>query len=57
MDDILKDDLELDDPFTPGAKPAVPLDDDDLDQNTVPIDDLIDEEDEEEEGFGDEDEM
>ena len=60
MDDLLKDDLkdeEFDDPFLPGKKPVVPLDEEDLDPNTVSIDEIIDEEEEEEEGFGDEDEM
>jgi hypothetical protein len=60
MDDLLKDDLkdeEFDDPFLPVKKPVVPLDEDALDPNTVPLDDLIDEEEEEEEGFDDVDEM
>ena len=60
MDDLLKDDLkdeELDDPFTPGVKVRDHSDDDDIDPNIVPIDDLIDEEEEEEDGFDDVDEM
>jgi hypothetical protein len=54
MDEPLKDD-ELVDPFDPAAKALV--DDEEIDPNVVSIDDLIEEEDEEEEGFGDEDEM
>lgn len=56
MDEPLKDD-ELVDPFDPAAKSAVVDDEEVADPNVVSIDDLIEEEDEEEEGFGDEDEM
>jgi len=56
MDDVMKDDeLDLDDPLAP-TKPVAPLGDD-IDPNTVDIDDLIEVEEEEEEGFGDVDAM